>query len=133
MITFSNSNSLEAIRRAVEISLLTWRKASPDDEANVRHGYWGDSFPPKQGALIGSRLWLLLRSKLITSETILKAEEIIREALQWLIDDEIATQIDVQLERADVNSIKGKIVVHLSSGETLLIPFNDIWKVNYAL
>lgn len=134
MITFSNPLSIESLRRAVEISLLTWGLAKPDDKTDGdKHGWWGDSFPPKSGALIGSRLWLLKRSKLITDQTVLQAEEIVREALQWMIDDQIVERIDLDLRVEGYSQIVGDLTLILASGETLLIPFKDIWTINYAV
>ena len=134
MITFSKAISEESLRRSVEISLLSWRKAEPDDETDdKKYGYWGDSFPPKDGALIGSRLWLLFRSKLIDNETLLKAEDYIRQALQWMIDDDLVSQIDVALRREGNANVVGNITLHVSNGEAILIPFTDIWNVNYAV
>lgn len=134
MISFTNPRAQSALKRALIISLFSWRKAHDDDEVDgSRYGYWGDSFPPVPGALIGSRLWLLKRSKLVTSETLLQAEEIIREATQWFIDDGIAQRIDVQLERSGIGTIKGVVTLFLKEGGTLSVPFDDIWQVEHAL
>ena len=134
MISFTNPRAQSALKRALIISLFSWRKAHDDDEVDgSRYGYWGDSFPPVPGALIGSRLWLLKRSKLVTNETLLQAEEIIREATQWFIDDGIAQRIDVQLERSGIGTIKGVVTLVLKEGGTLSVPFDDIWQVEHAL
>lgn len=134
MISFTNPRAQSALKRALIISLFSWRKAHDDDEVDgSRYGYWGDSFPPVPGALIGSRLWLLKRSKLVTNETLLQAEEIIREATQWFIDDGIAQRIDVQLERSGIGTIKGVVTLFLKEGGTLSVPFDDIWQVKHAL
>lgn len=134
MISFTNPRAQSALKRALMISLFTWRKAHDDDEVDgSRYGYWGDSYPPVPGALIGSRLWLLKRSKLVTNETLMQAEEIIREATQWFIDDDIAQRIDVQLERSGIGTIKGVVTLFLKEGGTLSVPFDDIWQVEHAL
>lgn len=134
MISFTNPRAQSALKRALIISLFSWRKAHDDDEVDgSRYGYWGDSYPPVPGALVGSRLWLLKRSKLVTTETLLQAEEIIREATQWFIDDGIAQRIDVQLERSGIGTIKGVVTLFLKEGGTLSVPFDDIWQVEHAL
>lgn len=134
MISFTNPRAQSALKRALIISIFSWRKAHDDDEVDgSRYGYWGDSYPPVPGALIGSRLWLLKRSKLVTNETLLQAEEIIREATQWFIDDGIAQRIDVQLERSGIGTIKGVVTLFLNEGGTLSVPFDDIWQVEHAL
>lgn len=82
-----------------------------------RRGWWGDWFAPSvlddlrasgqlatqapPGTLsppldrIGSRLWLLSREKQ-TQEVLARARTYIEEALQWLLDDGVATSLDVQ-------------------------------------
>ena len=83
--------------------------------------------------MIGSRLWLLRRSKLIENETVRLAEEYIREALQWMIDDGLVLSIDVTLTRDDVNSLTGEIVLNQKLDGALRVPFLDIWQVIYAV
>ena len=93
---------------AILISLLTDRRADPDDElpeyvqdADLfpadRRGWAGDALPPVVGDRIGSRLWLLARAKQ-TEETRQQAIENSHEALQWLIDDGHALKIDITAE-----------------------------------
>lgn len=92
--------------RAVLISLFTWRRANPDDElpAEARQGWWGDSYPVEPNDRIGSRLWLLSRSKL-TSDTARRAREYAEEALQWLLDDGVAARIEVEAERQGLDRL----------------------------
>lgn len=58
------SAQLDPLTRSVVISLFTWRRAEPDDNADVPMGWWGDTWPAVQNDRYGSRLWLLQRSKL---------------------------------------------------------------------
>ncbi|MBC1112574.1 phage GP46 family protein, partial [Escherichia coli] len=58
------SAPLDPLTRSVVISLFTWRRAEPDDNADVPMGWWGDTWPAVQNDRYGSRLWLLQRSKL---------------------------------------------------------------------
>lgn len=87
------------LRTAAIISLLTDRLAEPDDVlpdgTDNRRGFWGD-LPVNgdtPGDLIGSRLWLLAREKQVP-ETARRAESYGREALQWMIDDDVASSVD---------------------------------------
>lgn len=85
---------------AVMISLGTDRLAAADDSipdgSGNRRGWWGD-LPIDDAAPdnIGSRLWLLRRAK-ATPATQRLAEQYIREALAWMIDDGVAGRIDVE-------------------------------------
>lgn len=55
---------LDPLTRAVVISLFTWRRVEPDDNADVPMGWWGGTWPTVQNDRYGPRLWLLRRSKL---------------------------------------------------------------------
>lgn len=90
------------LETAVLLSLFTDRRAEPDDKPpsgddTDRRGWWADEFAEKTGDLFGSRLWLLDRSTL-TSETVLRAEEYVREALAWMLEDRIVASLDVEIE-----------------------------------
>lgn len=89
------------LETAVIISLATDRTADVEDElpdfSEDRRGWWGDY---EAGALwghdsqLGSRLWLLRRSKL-NAETETLAEIYANEALQWLVDVGAASKLEV--------------------------------------
>ncbi len=119
----------EDLVRAVIISLFSWRRALPDDElpGDDRHGWWGDTFPNVANDRIGSRLWLLARAKL-TTQTILRAREYAVEALQWLIEDGVATRIDVTAERQGLNTLAMKCTIYRASGAPLDLRFADVWR-----
>lgn len=120
--------------RAVEISLFSWRRAEPDDEVDdeQRMGWWGDSFPAVDGDKLGSRLWLL-RRKTITPEVLRRAEAYAREALQWMIDDELVRTVEIQLTRPDHTRVD--MVVTLTDDGGPLPPFNfeNIWQVQHGV
>jgi len=93
----------DTLQSAVIVSLLTDRLANADDEipdgTNDRRGWWADLVLPlanaaPAGDLIGSRLWLLSRRKVV-EQTRLDAISYVQEALQWLIDDGVAAKVDV--------------------------------------
>lgn len=91
----------DGLETACIISLFTDRRARTDDvvpgDQNDRRGHWGDALADEPGDRIGSRLWLLSREKQLQS-VVVRAKEYAIEALQWIIDDGIATQIDVYAE-----------------------------------
>jgi phage gp46-like protein len=87
---------------AVILSLFIDRRAQDDDappsgDDNDRRGWWADQFADIEGDLVGSRLWLLDRSKR-TNETLLRGKEYALEALQWMISDRVVSVVDVTLE-----------------------------------
>lgn len=86
------------LETAVVLSFFTDRRANPDDSLpgapDDRRGWWGDAFPPVPLDRIGSRLWLLVREKQ-THVVVQRAQEYGEEALQWLVDDGIASRVVV--------------------------------------
>lgn len=115
--------------RAVLISLFTWRRALPDDPlpSDDRMGWWGDTYAPQIGDRIGSRLWLLAREKL-TAQTVERARGYAREALQWLIDDEVAVRVDVAAERLGLTTLALRCTVYRADGATVALRFSDVWR-----
>lgn len=123
-------DSVEPLVRAVVISLFTWRRANPDDPlpAERRQGWWGDTFPTAPRDRIGSRLWLLSRSKLLP-ETVQRGREYCQEALQWLVDDGVASRVEVEAERQGLDRLAIACRVFKSDGTLAAdIRFNDAWR-----
>ncbi|MBU6246473.1 MAG: phage GP46 family protein [Xanthomonadaceae bacterium] len=89
----------ETLGTSVLLSLACDRVANADDDlpagADPR-GWWGDSSPDgvTTPPPMGARFWLLRRQSL-TTQTRRQAEVMARQALQWLIDNGIATDIAV--------------------------------------
>ena len=88
----------EGLETAVLISLFS-DKRIPFEEVpfgeTSRRGWWGDLIPEVDGDLIGSKLWTLERVKVILS-TRVRAEEAVKQALEWLIEDGIVETVEVE-------------------------------------
>jgi phage gp46-like protein len=91
------------LQTAVILSLFTDARAQPGDVilngSSDPRGFWGDLpiDPAAQGVTarpdpIGSRLWLLDRALQIP-ETLVRAQAYAQEALQWLVDDNVAGSV----------------------------------------
>lgn len=102
--------SSELLNTAVIISLFSRRRADDGDslpEPNgPLEGWWADGLGPSDpdGDRIGSKLWLLNRSK-TTQQTLNLAKVFALEAVQWLVDDGIASTVDVAVWRATTAEI----------------------------
>lgn len=114
------------LRRAVTISLFTWRRAGPDDvvDDSDRKGWWGDCVPSVAGDKIGSRLWLLSRQTLV-ADTFKDAQAYAEEALAWLLDDQIVTAVTVTVERRGNDRMNLRVTLTEQSGETLELDFEN--------
>ena len=119
----------DSLSRAVVISLFTWQRASQSDEVDndQRMGWWGDTFAENKGDKIGSKLWLLLRQK-ITEETLNRAQEYAYDALKWLIDDGICSDITVDVERDEDDPNRINLDVQLTTSTS-----NLTYKIKDAL
>jgi phage gp46-like protein len=123
-----------SLQRAVEISLFTWRRANDSDRADddERFGWWGDSYPLIANDRIGSRLWLLRRSKL-TTDTIGAAVMYAQEALTWLIEDGHVLDVQVLTQRSGHSRLNLGVVLTLPSGDRIEIYPHEDWQVLYAV
>lgn len=117
---------LDKLTRAVVISLFTWRRAESDDNVDNPMGWWGDTWPTVQNDRIGSRLYLLRRSKL-TNQTPIKAREYITQALEWMIDDGVAARIDVDSQRTGIDTLSAGVTIFQRDGNRHNITFDDFW------
>lgn len=88
----------DGLATPVTISLFTDKRATPAELATAglrpdeNQGWAGDSYAEVDGDEWGSLLWTLRRA-LRTDDTLRLAEQYASEALQWLIDDQVAETI----------------------------------------
>lgn len=125
----------DSIMSAVIISLLTDRRAKLDDVlptirrasaiGDDRKGWVGDSLSDDFQYLIGSRLWLLQRAKQ-TEETRKNAIFYCKEALQWMLDDGVASAIDVEAEWTQIGRLDAKIGIYLIEGGLFSFALQDV-------
>lgn len=114
--------------RAVVISLFTWRRARPDDpHEGVKFGWWGDALADDPNDRIGSRLWLIAREK-ITTELLNRAREYAEEALQWLLDDRVATAVTVTAERDGIERVALQCVIARDQAAPITLRFDNSWR-----
>lgn len=125
------ASSADELTRAVIISLFTWRRANPDDVIEgQKMGWWGDATVSNDR--IGSRLWLLAREKVLPS-TINRAREYAIEAMQWLIDDGVASRVDVSAERFGIDGIALLVTIYRTDGSKTALRFDNAWEIIRAV
>ena len=112
---------------AVLISLFSDRAAFPDDVipdgSNDPRGWWGDF---DDTVLIGSRLWLIFRSKL-TQDTVASAQNYAMEALQWLETDGVVAGFDVYVETQVPSTLALRVTLFKIDGTKQTITFAWVW------
>lgn len=123
----------DGLRTALVISLFTDARISdeelPSGETSKR-GWWGDLFPDVERDRIGSRLWLLERAKQ-TNETLAQAKQYALESLQWLIEDEIATAVEVKTSYPERGVLE--IIVSITKpGSEMTFDYSFIWDFESA-
>jgi phage gp46-like protein len=129
----------QALATAVIVALGTDRLALPDDilpdpDSTDRAGWWGDLDARELfgGWPIGSRLWLLKRSKITGPEdpygaTIIRVEQYIREAIQPFIDMRIASSFDVEAWRVGTEQIDAMVVIYRGPKMPVELRFQVLW------
>ncbi|MGE4775219.1 phage GP46 family protein [Yersinia enterocolitica] len=122
----SAATPTDNLTRAVIISLFTWRRADPDDDAEQPMGWWGDSYPTIQNDRIGSRLYLLQRTTL-TNNTVELTRGYLEQALAWLKDDGIVSRIAINVQRRGTEILTAEITLYRNDGSSQLITFDDLW------
>jgi len=105
----------EGLESAVILSLFLDRRAEPDDvtDDDDKRGWWADKL---DGDPIGSRLWLLSRSKTL-NDVLRQAEEFAEEALAWLIEDNVAHAVQASATRVGSHTLSLRILIERQSGE----------------
>ena len=123
-------NGLES---AVIMSLFTDRRAKEDDtldDKNDLRGWWGDRLDvDANDDKIGSRIWLLERSK-TTNQTIVKLKEYILEALDWMVEDGVAMKVDAEVERQGDpgnDRLAFSVTIYKIDGNNETYKFDDLW------
>lgn len=115
--------------QATLISLFSWRKSNDDDGVDIpnRQGWWGDTFASETNDRIGSRLWLLRREKL-TDEVVARAREYAEESLQWMIDDALASAVNVSTDRENNRLNMSVEIVRPGDAQSIQARFQNLWE-----
>lgn len=117
----------ESLRIPVLISLFTDARCEKSElpiSENSQRGFWGDAI---LGEKTGSKLWLLNRAK-YNRETLIKYKEYSQQALQWMITDGLAKEINVTAEYQKNENLILNIQIKKPSGAIESITINDLWK-----
>lgn len=112
--------------RAVLLSLGTDARAPDDVEVpgDNRGGYWADSFPENEGdGPFGGQLWIVIDRAAITSTTVADVRRAAQSDLAWMIEDEIAEEVDVFVARS-----ADRIDMQVTVDRGIVLGFAFLWE-----
>ena len=120
----------DELQTAMIISLFSDRVAAPTDRipdgTNDPRGWACDT----DDLAIGSRLWLLDRSKQ-TDAVLNQAKDYITEAVQWMIDDQFVERFDITVEWTRRSMLGCRVVAYRKVGTQLIaLRYAYVWEQN---
>ena len=115
------------LQTAALISLFTDQTASPDDAlpASMSHdprGWWADTYEADQ---IGSKLWQVF-NRPTSQDTLNFARDAATQALQWMIEDGVASAVSVTPSWLGRGGLRLDIIITEPSG--VATPFSFAWR-----
>jgi phage gp46-like protein len=75
----------------------------------------------------GSDLWLLKKIGKVDGQTAGTIERVVRESLQWLVDEGLAVTVDCAAERNGKNRIDYQVIVTRPDGSPVVV--KEVWSV----
>lgn len=120
------------LRSAFTISLYSNCRADDEDNlpdsAGSREGWWADELLETDDK-IGSKLWLLGRQKMKLNELLPRAEQYVKEALDWTIQDGLVAQLGISVSKFTETSIKINIkAIRPETAQAEFFTFFYNWK-----
>lgn len=127
MLSNGDLASVSGLSSAVLASLLTDARATAEQVATpqLRGGWIGSALDPDDFEL-GSLLWVLEPAKL-TQNTVATAASLAREALEWLIDEGIAQEVEVTGEIRGAREAGLNVLIRAPDG-TIESQYIDLWR-----
>lgn len=115
----------DGLRSAVFISLFTDRRAEVEETENGEdpRGNWSDHF---ENTPLGSKLWLLFKRKQ-NEETRVLSEEYSKQALQWLLLENVAERIEVAASFPESGILYLEVKIFRPGGEEVSFEFSTNW------
>lgn len=123
----------QTFETAIKISLFTNKRADADDllpdEVGDKQGWVGDEILNsffEQDIKLGSKLWLLSRSKM-NPQLLSDIEEYSKESLQWMIDFNIADRIESKASKVDTEWVEMNIIIYRPGDDAISYKYLYNW------
>jgi phage gp46-like protein len=129
----------QALATAVCVALGTNALADehdllPDPDSTERCGWWGDLDAELiwNGWPIGSKLWLLRRSKITPAtaqqgSTLVLVENYIRDAMQPFVNRRICSSFDIWVTRVDPQRIDALLRIYRGPQRPIELAYQILW------
>ena len=129
----------QALATAVCVALGTNALASPDEslpdpDSSDRCGWWGDLDAELiwSGWPIGSKLWLLRRSKIVpftdnAAATVTLVDNYIRIAMQPFVQRRICSDFDVWVTRVDDQRVDALLRIYRGPQPAIELQYQVLW------
>jgi len=129
----------QVLANYIKVALMTdaladYDEIRPDPDSDDRRGWWGDmdATPIWRGWPIGTKNWLLERAKISDAwswegDTVARAENYTRNAVQPIVDMKMASAVDVFAERVGRERIDVRVVVFRGPMVAIDLVFQDLW------
>jgi phage gp46-like protein len=139
LLKTGNLDERQELANYCKVALMTDMLSDPDEirpdpDSDDRKGWWGDMDAAEiwRGWRIGCKNWLLARAKISDSyswegDTVYRAENYTRMALQPLVDRKMCSGINVQAERVGHDRIDVRVIVHRGPRVAVDLLFQDLW------
>jgi phage gp46-like protein len=117
----------DTLETAALISVFSDKRQNPDDLPegdDDPRGWWADGISEPADDEIGSLVWISDRGKTDT-ETLNQIEDSLRDAFQWMLDDGIASAVNVSSAREGNEKAVYSVQVSRPKGDN--IPFKFLW------
>ena len=130
VVVGADVNRDDGLETAVILSLFCDRRAAPEDlppEDTDLRGWWGDVDIADTGDQTGSLLWLIRREKQLP-RVLTRARDYAQAALQWMIDDKVATSVQVDAEIVRRGFLGLTITITRPRGDQVSFRYDYAWQ-----
>ena len=121
---------VEGLQTTIEVSLFTDARA-PDSivlPASKRRGWIGDILRSLEDRFTGSTLWTLDQARL-TSDTLSQAEIAAKDSLSWMVEDQIANEVNIVVEKLNRQI---NIAIEIVALDNTIERYNVLWRKTNA-
>ena len=103
-IDFSNGDfdTTDGLDTAITMSIFNEKRATKTQvpEPSLRRGHFSNEFSDVEGYEVGSRQWLYTEQAKNSESNLSLLQSSIRDGLQWMIDDDIISNLEVTASKA---------------------------------